>query len=111
MRLDPCHYAHNSVLPVRLPDPAKAGEKMRAGTKKASREKLPIISQQHQRGLPGGPLPLLIGWRLPPRDPETDSAAAFPASVVPLPTPRSREGEARFPRQPELVKYTHQAPD
>lgn len=84
---------------------------MRAGTKRAPREKLPIISQQHQRGLPGGPLPLLIGWRLPPRDPETDSAAAFPASVVPLPTPRSREAEGRFPRQPELVVYTHQAPD
>lgn len=99
------------MFPVRSPDPAKAGEKMRPGTNRPASEKVPPTSQQHQRGLPGGPLPLLIGWRLPPRDLETDSAAAFPVSVVPLPTPRSGEAEGRFPRQPELVVYTQQARD
>lgn len=52
-------------------DLAKAGENSRASTGRPDGGKHHSASEDYQRGLPGGPLPLLIGWRLPPRDPET----------------------------------------
>lgn len=69
---------------------------MRACTERPAGAKRHTVSREHPRGLPGGPLPLLIGWSLPPRDPERARPLLSPPLLSPSPPRGCRRLRAGF---------------